>query len=56
MHNFKLGNLKARDQFVKFGVEDRIILKLVLKKQCERAWTLPMWLRIGVIGLLSTRQ
>jgi len=29
MHSFKLDNLKARDQFVKFGVEERIILKWI---------------------------
>jgi len=37
MHSFKLGNLKARDQLVKLGVDERIILKWILKNECGRA-------------------
>jgi len=32
MHSFKPDNLKAREQLVKYGVEDRIILKMDFKE------------------------
>ena len=51
--SLKLGNLKARDQLEKLGADEMVILKGILKKQCERAWALSIWLRIRVIWLLS---
>jgi len=37
---FKFGNLKARDQLEKLGVDEKIILKWIVKKQRGVAWTL----------------
>jgi hypothetical protein len=39
----------------RLGIDERIILKSVLKNQDERAWTGFIWLRVGTSGgLLGT--
>jgi hypothetical protein len=47
----KLENLRERNHFEDPGVDGRIILRWVLKQWDVRAWTGPMWLRIGTGGV-----
>jgi len=51
---FQLGNLKVRDylQFLD-EVDQRMILKWILRRYIERAWTGFIWLKRGtIVGLL----
>jgi hypothetical protein len=43
-------NLMERDQSEDPHVDDRIILKWTLKKQCGRVWNGFIWLRIVIAG------
>jgi hypothetical protein len=45
-----LRNLNETYRFKEVGVNGRIILKWVLRKQDRRAWTGFIWIRIGIIG------
>ena len=45
--NTRCGHLKERDHLIDLWVGERIILKLLLMKQAERACTGLIWLRIG---------
>jgi hypothetical protein len=40
-------NLKGRDHLEALGVDERILLKWILKKSVGRAWTGLLWLRVG---------
>ena len=44
---FWCGNMKERDNLWDLGVDDTIVLKLILNKQVNRAWTGYIWLMIG---------
>jgi len=47
------GKLKRSDNLKDVGVDGTIILKLILNKYDERAWTGLIWLRKGIsVGLL----
>ena len=53
MHTrFWLGNLKAREHLEYLGIDGRIILKLMLKKETGWAWTSLIWFRIVTSGRL----
>jgi hypothetical protein len=45
-------NLKKSDHLEDVGLDGRIILKYILKKQDERAWTGFTWFRMGRNGVL----
>jgi hypothetical protein len=45
--NTRCGHLKERDDLIDLWVGERIILKLLLMKQAERACTGLIWLTIG---------
>jgi hypothetical protein len=45
--------LKGRDHSEDLGVDGRMVLKLILGKQCGKVWTGFIWLRIGTSGGLS---
>jgi hypothetical protein len=45
-----LGNLRERDHLEYLGLDERIILKLILKNCDGESWTGLMWLRIGTGG------
>jgi hypothetical protein len=49
---FWSGNIKGRESLEDLGLDRRIILKWILKKQDEGVWTGFIWLRIGTIGRL----
>jgi hypothetical protein len=53
-HRVAVGrDLMDRDHLVDVGVDEMIILKLILKMWNGEAWTGLMWLRIGTVsGLL----
>ena len=44
------GETRMRDRLAFRGVDTRIILKCILKKQDGRVWTELIWLRIGITG------
>jgi hypothetical protein len=44
------GNMKGKYQSEYLNIEDRIILKWILKKQDRRVWVGYNWLRIGTFG------
>jgi hypothetical protein len=51
MHRiFWLENLKGRDDLEDLGVDGKIILERVLRKQDGRLWTGCTWLRTGTSG------
>jgi hypothetical protein len=53
MHTkFWLKSLKGKDHTEDLGVDGRIPLEWILKKQNGRAWTGFIWLRIGANGVL----
>jgi hypothetical protein len=39
----------VRGNFERRNVDEKVILKWVLKKQCGRVWTGFIWLRIGAL-------
>ena len=45
-----LGNLNETSRLKDVGVNGRMILKWVLRKQDGRAWTGNNWIRIGISG------
>jgi len=45
-----LGNLNETCSLKDVGVNGKIILKWVLRKQDGRAWTGFIWIRIGISG------
>jgi hypothetical protein len=45
-----LENLNKRDSLREVGVDERIILKRIVKKQGERTWIGFIWLRTGTCG------
>jgi hypothetical protein len=47
-----LKNLKRRDNLRDLGVDERKILKWILRKQDEKMWTGLIWLMIGTNGWL----
>jgi hypothetical protein len=47
---FQWGNLTKRDHLEDPGIDERIILKWILKKWDRRVWTGLMWLIIGTGG------
>jgi hypothetical protein len=47
---------ERRDHCEDFGLDRRIILKWILKKQTEGMWTGFIWLKIGTNGRLLCRQ
>jgi hypothetical protein len=48
MHTkFLLENLKGRDHMEDLGIDRRIILEWILKKQVGRVWNEFIWLRTG---------
>jgi hypothetical protein len=49
---FGLGNLKERDRLEDLGVDARIIVKRVFKKQDGSTWTGLMLFRIGTNGAM----
>jgi hypothetical protein len=44
---FKRGYLKERSHLEDLGIDGRIILKWILKKENGKLWTELMWLRTG---------
>ena len=52
MYKVLVGNLKERDHFEDLGLGWGIILKRALKKQDAMAWTVFMWLKIGIGDIL----
>jgi hypothetical protein len=42
--------MKSRDHLEQFGVDKRMILKWILKKQCVKVWTGITRIRIGYSG------
>ena len=51
MHTgFWWGNLKEREHFEETGVDERIILRWILRKLDVLAWTSPMFFGIGTGG------
>jgi len=44
------GNLRGRDHLGDPGVDGRIILRWIFRKQDVRVWTGSSWLRIGTGG------
>jgi len=49
---FWLGNLRESNDFEDLGVDERMILKWILKKLVRRACPGLIWLRIGTTGRL----
>jgi len=49
---FEWGYLKERSHLEDLGIDGRIILKWILKKENGRVWTELMWLRAGTSGRL----
>ena len=49
---FGVGKPEERGHLEGLGIEERIILKWMLKKQDGKAWTGLLWLRIGTSGRL----
>jgi hypothetical protein len=47
---FWWGNLRERDQLEDPGVDERIILRWILRKWDVEVWTGSSWLRIGTGG------
>jgi hypothetical protein len=48
---FWLESLKGKDHHLEdLSIDERIILKWILRKQCERVWTGFIRLRRGTIG------
>jgi hypothetical protein len=45
-----LENLKGRDNSEDVGVDGKITLEFILRKQGGKVWTGCMWFRIGVSG------
>jgi hypothetical protein len=45
-------DLRERHHFEDLGIDERIILKWILKKWAEEAWTGLMWLRIRTCSRL----
>jgi len=48
-----LGNLKEREQLEDLEVNERVILKWILKKEDGRTWTGQIWLRQGQVTVCS---
>jgi hypothetical protein len=49
---FWCGNLRKRDPLEDPGINGKIILRWIFRKQDVWAWTGSMWLRIGMGGAL----
>jgi len=47
---FWWGNMRERDHCGDAGVDERIILRWILRKWDVRAWTRSSWLRVGTCG------
>ena len=45
-----MGNLRKGDHWGDSGVDERIILRWIIRKWDGRAWTGLIWLRIGTGG------
>jgi len=45
-------NLKGRDHAEHLGIDGRIILEWILRKQVTKVWTGVIWLRIWTSGAL----
>jgi hypothetical protein len=45
-------NLKGRNQLGNPGVEESVLLRLMVEKQDMRVWTGFIWLRTGFLGWL----
>jgi hypothetical protein len=43
-------NIKERDHLKDLGVNVRILIKWIFKRENERAWSLFVWLRVGATG------
>jgi hypothetical protein len=46
------GNVMERDHLEGVRIDERLILKLILKKEPERVWSALFWLRIRADGRL----
>jgi hypothetical protein len=47
---FWLENLKGKYHSEDLGLDERMILKSMLEKQCSMLWTGFFWLRMGTAG------
>ena len=57
MHTgFWWGKVRERENLENTGVDERVIIKWILRKSIEKMWTGLIWLRLGTVDeLLSMR-
>ena len=57
VHNgFWRGKVRERDHLEDTGVDEKVLIKWILRKSVDKTWTGLIWLRLGAVGeLVCTR-
>jgi len=52
---FWWGKARERDHLENTGVDERVVIKWILRKSVEKTWIGLIWLRLGTVGEICPR-